>query len=529
MRRLPWLGALSTLLLAPMALTASDSQPREPAAWFQDGQLTRQANQVLDALRAAGTHGLHAGDYDTGLSAAEIHRVRTGRADSGLRKRLDTALSASAARFVRHLHCGRVSARAAGFDLPQDRCTLDVEGTVRRLSTSADVTGVLASLEPQPLPYRMLKQALASYRDLARQPGLTQLPALPRRSVRPGDSYRGAPALRSLLVALGDLDPAAKHRSDEQIDPALNAAVQRFQSRHGLEPDGIVGPRTFAALTTPLAWRVRQIELSMERWRWVASLQRPDIVVNVPQFMLYALPRPGDDHPQVLEMSVIVGRDHAHTRTPIFLAAIEQVVFQPFWDIPSSIMRNELLPRIRQDPAYLERQRMEIVSGSSDDAKVLAPTPQNIEALAAGRLRLRQRPGPGNALGPVKFILPNPYNVYLHSTPEEALFRHARRTFSHGCIRVSEPAALAEYVLRNAGGDWSAARIDAALCGTQTLRVSLQTPVPVLIFYSTAAATQSRGVLFFEDVYDHDARLDRLLRESSQAYLLRESSQAYSE
>jgi murein L,D-transpeptidase YcbB/YkuD len=208
---------------------------------------------------------------------------------------------------------------------------------------------------------------------------------------------------------------------------------------------------------------------------------------------------------------VIVGQSDPHTRTPIFAGAIQHVIFQPFWDVPSGIMRRELLARIRKNPSYLEGHHMEIVRGPGDDAKVLAPTPEVIEALTAGQLRLRQRPGPDNALGPVKFVMPNPYNVYLHATPEQALFQGSRRAFSHGCIRVSEPAALAEYILKDAAGDWNAAAIEAAMCGTKTLRVDLQTPVRVVIFYSTAAATESRGMLFFEDIYGHDRKLEMLL------------------
>jgi murein L,D-transpeptidase YcbB/YkuD len=358
-----------------------------------------------------------------------------------------------------------------------------------------------------------LKQALANYRELARQPTLHILPPLPHRSIRAGDEYAGAAQLRSLLVALGDLEPDAAAARAEQttIDDALVAAVQRFQGRHGLDTDGIVGLHTFAALTTPIQHRVRQLELTLERWRWLTAIERPDIVVNVPQFILYAMPRPGEPEPRMLEMPVIVGQSYPHTRTPAFIASIQHVIFQPFWDVPYSIMKRELLPLIREDPSYLERHHMEIVRGPGDDAMVLAPTAEVIDALETGWLRLRQRPGAHNALGAVKFMLPNPYNVYLHSTPQQRLFDRSRRAFSHGCIRVSEPAALAEYVLKNASETWGAEAIEAAMSGTKTLRVKLKTPVRVVIFYSTAATAESAGVLFFEDLYGEDRRLEQLL------------------
>jgi murein L,D-transpeptidase YcbB/YkuD len=185
--------------------------------------------------------------------------------------------------------------------------------------------------------------------------------------------------------------------------------------------------------------------------------------------------------------------------------------------VPASITRKELLPKIRKNPAYLEQHHFEIVRGQSDDAKPVAPTPEALNALEAGQLRLRQRPGPDNALGPVKFVLPNPYEVRLHGTAEPELFDRARRAFSHGCIRVSDPAALAEYVLKDAAGDWNAAAVEAAMCGSKTLRVVLQRPVSVIVFYATAAATVSRGVLFVDDLYGYDSKLQRLLDEQARA------------
>jgi murein L,D-transpeptidase YcbB/YkuD len=263
-------------------------------------------------------------------------------------------------------------------------------------------------------------------------------------------------------------------------------------------------------LTTPLSRRVRQIELTLERWRWLAaSQQRPDIVVNIPQFMLYTLPPAHQSEALTLEMPVIVGR--SYTSTPVFMAQIDEVVFQPYWDVPSSILRKELLPKIRKNPDYLERHHFEIVRGGGDDATIVEPDPAAIDALASGRLRLRQRPGADNALGPVKFVLPNAYGIRLHGTSEPALFELPSRAFSHGCIRVSQPADLAEFVLQHAPDKWDADRVETAMCGTQTLRVKLATPVRVVVFYATAVASESRGALFSEDIYGLDRKLEQLL------------------
>lgn len=476
----------------------------EPLLWFKDDHLSVQATRVLDAMHDAKAFGLEPDDYELNLPAAH--------ADERVQHRFDTEMSAATARFVKDLHGGRIDPRSVGFHLtPATPASFDPARAARELAASPDVAATLDAFEPRPVPYKRLKSALAKYRSLSQTLGSIQLP-VPARSIDGGTEYAGAPQLRQLLRALGDY-AADSSVVDEslKIDPSLAAAIRHFQRRHGLDEDGVVGARTFAALSTPLGRRVEQIELSMERWRWLSATGRPNIVVNIPQFMLIALPREQDGADDPLEMRAIVGQTYPHTRTPVFTTAITQVVFQPYWDVPSSILHRELLPRFRANASLLDRYQMEIVQGAGDDARVIAASSDAIQRLAAGQLRLRQRPGPLNALGPVKFVMPNPYTVYLHATPERALFERSQRTFSHGCIRVSEPSALAAYVLRDAPGDWNAQAIDAAMCGTETLRIHLLKPVRVVVFYSTAMATQSEGVLFFEDVYGHDRKLQELL------------------
>lgn len=504
----------SILLASTLAFAAAAAvQPAAAPMWLEDGRMTAQAAQVLDVLRRAGEHGLRPADYRLGLPAGEIDALLIGRADAPTRQRFEASLSSAAERFVHDLHDGRVDPHRAGFRLPAARATFDIHSAVQQLASSRDVAATIESLEPDPIPYKRLKRALARYRALALRPALERLPALPGKSVALDDGYEGTPQLRQLLAALGDLPSEARAIADEgrTIDARLSAAIRSFQRRHGLDADGVIGTRTFRALTTPLEQRVQQIELSMERWRWLTRVGRPDILVNVPQFMLFALPAPDAAAAEVVPMRVVVGQGYPHMRTPVFAAAITQVVFQPYWDVPAGILTRELLPRIRKDPTFLDRFNMEAVAGQGDDAIVQAPTAQAIDALAAGKLRLRQRPGPGNALGPVKFVMPNEYSVFLHATPEQGLFERSQRTFSHGCIRVSEPATLAAHVLRAAKVQWDDAAIEAALSGTKTLRLTLSKPVRVVVFYSTAVATESDEVLFFADVYGHDRKLQELL------------------
>jgi len=500
------------LVFATSAAVRADGQ----TLWLANGRATGQASEMLDAMRNAELYGLRPADYAVRISAEDEQAVLSGRADASTRQRFESEITRAATRFVTHIHSGRVDPVSAGLLLPQVRRAFDVTGAVQQLASSPNFAATLASLEPAPLPYKRLKEALAQYRNLARQPGRTSLPPLPARSLAQGDEYAGTAALRRLLEVLGDLAATSgvAQRDERTIDATLAEGIQSFQRRHGLAADGVLGARTFAAMTKPLQERVLQLELSMERWRWLTAIDRPSIVVNIPQFMLFALPRADEPSSQMLEMRVIVGQSYPHTRTPMFVSAITQVVFQPYWDVPAGILKRELLPHLRKDAAFLDRYHMEIVQGQGDDARVVTPSASVLHELAAGRLRLRQRPGAGNALGPVKFLMPNPYNVYLHATPEEALFERSQRTFSHGCIRVSEPAALAAYVLKDAAGTWDAAAIDAALCGTDMQRVALTRPVPVVVFYSTAVATRSE-VLFFEDIYGYDRELQSLLDAAS--------------
>ncbi|MET0987507.1 MAG: L,D-transpeptidase family protein [Steroidobacteraceae bacterium] len=468
-----------------------------------------QAHAMVRTLQHADLFGLRPNDYCAEALQESVRELSAGSTSAESAERFEVGLSMASLRLILHLQRGRVSPRDAGFDLSFPMQRLDPAQALDELSHARDLTATLDRYEPRSERYRALKDALAQYRNLARQEHLTRLQPMPRNKLELGDSYGGAQQLRVLLFRLGDLPEEAAANPAELLDAPLVHAIKQFQSRHGLAPDGVIGAKTYAALTTPMSHRVRQIELTLERWRWLPPLQAPMIIINVPQFELFALPRTAQE--TVLEMPIIVGQAERLRRTPVFSAAVEQVVFQPYWDIPRSILVRELLPVIRRKPEYLQRNHMEIVAGETDRSPVLPSTPANIEALAAGRARLRQRPGPDNALGPVKFVLPNPYRVFLHGTPATELFSRPRRDFSHGCIRVADPAALAAYVLKDAPTEWSEALIEAALCGSSNQRVKLAKPIPILILYGTAFASKRRGMLFFDDIYGHDQKLQALL------------------
>ncbi len=492
-----------------------------PLLWFQHGRATAQALSMIAEMRGAERYGLRARDYGGEALAAQITRAGAdGTHDAATWQLLDAAICAAALRFVTHLHSGRVSARRAGFDVEKPRPSFDATAAVQRLATGTDTLATLQAVEPPFLHYRLLKDALHHYQPLAAQTGLTDLPPFTLRSLRVGDHYEGATALRRLLSALGDLDARAGREGGSsgaqpldplRLDASLSTALQKFQERHGLHPDGILGRSTYNALTVPLTKRVQQIELTLERWRWLPPFTTPPIIVNIPQFRLFAF-RTSDDHKaDILQMPVIVGRIFPRNRTPVFMSELRYVVFRPYWDVPPSIVQHEMLAPIRKSIGYLERNNLELVRGAGDDGAVIAPDEASVEALARGELRLRQRPGEGNALGLIKFLMPNGYNVYLHSTPEQHLFNEAQRAFSHGCIRVADPVALAAQVLHDSAGAWTTQSIEAAMHGDSTQRIALARPIPVLVLYGTALAREDGQIMFFNDIYGHDRRLERLL------------------
>jgi murein L,D-transpeptidase YcbB/YkuD len=273
-------------------------------------------------------------------------------------------------------------------------------------------------------------------------------------------------------------------------------AVKRFQSRHGLAADGILSKKTFAELNVPASRRVQQIEWAIERSRWATS-DGPSIIVNIPEFRL----RASDGNGVVLSMNVVVGKAAGH-KTPVLEGDVRTVVFRPSWSVPTDIQRKEIVPKLERDAEWLARHGYDIVDdngqslGSTVDAAM-------IEQLRTFRYRVRQKPGSANALGLVKFLFPNQSDVYLHSTPEQSLFARARRDFSHGCVRVADPIALAAWALRQ-----SPDKVRVAIGGdADDQYIRIERPVRVMIVYSTASVGEDGSVHFFADIYGHDATL----------------------
>ncbi len=508
-------GPLRTLAAGLLlAFTLCSRAAGADLLWSSNGQPAPGVMTLLESMRNAEDRGLDPADYDTqrlGSLLAQARAARDATSASSGWAQFDRAMSLNAGRFVSDLHFGRIDPATIGHHLTIDRVALDLPAALRALAAAPSVAALLDGLEPGFEHFALLKGHLARYRELARDPSLTKLPPLPAQKLRSLESYEGAAQLERLLSALGDWPSAAPDPLPHAL--ALSQALRRFQRRHGLKPDGTLGAATFAELTRPLSARVRQIELTLERFRWLPhKLPTAPIVVNIPQFHLYAFASANDSEQGLVQMDVIVGKAFQATQTPVFTADMSYLVFRPYWDVPIDIARKEIVPAARRDPSSLERNHLEIVRAYDAPADAaLPPSAANLDLAAHGVLRIRQRPGPDNALGLVKFMLPNPYDVYLHSTPAKALFEQSRRAFSHGCVRVSDPVGLAEYVLRDSP-QWNRERILTAMNATQSLVVHLPHPIRVYIVYGTALATEPGDVLFFDDIYGQDERLEQALR-----------------
>lgn len=521
--------AAAALLLSAVAGTVgsamADAAATEPLSWFNGDRPSASAQRAVALLTDAASHGLMPDDYAADALAREVDAAtRAPLREPDARARLDRRLTAAMTRLLSDLHGGRLPAaqRPPGHAVA---APFDATAALRSALARGGVEDAVADAVPRIPQYAQLHAALARYRALGTHPAWQQplppLPVAPERSaparLAPGEPYAGLAQLRERLMALGDLpteslsEQRSEHRNELPSEPptalydgALVAAVRAFQSRHGLTADGIIGRATRAALEIPPAARAQQIALTMERLRWTPLQQAPRmVVINLPEFMLRAYEV--DERGQIrvrTTMKVIVGKA-LDTRTPVFVETMRAIEFSPYWNVPPSIARGETVPRLRRDPGYFVREGFEFVDGAGRSVTEL--TAAHLDAVLAGSMRLRQRPGPRNALGDIKFVFPNRDHIFLHHTPQTALFDRDRRDFSHGCIRVEQPLALALFVLEGMPS-WTEARVRQAMQAGSASTVALVRPLPVLITYGTALVRQGR-VHFFDDVYGHDRQL----------------------
>lgn len=473
-------------------------------AWVRNGQPTPQALAVIEVLQQADLTGLISEDYDGSRWKDRLARLQ--QPDDAAH--FDAALTVCLMRYISDLHIGRVNPQHFKFGLTVQTKKYDLPRFVRdRLVDGQDIRVALAEVEPSLAGYKRSIAALRQYLKLVPLDDGEKLP-VPSKSVQPGSQYAGVARLTRLLHLLEDLPADASPGSGDLYEGALVEAVKRFQQRHGLVPDGRLGAQTLKQLNTPLSVRVEQLRLTLERWRWLPQeFPQPPVVVNIPEFRLRTFDTAGRI---VLSMNVIVGKAMRH-ETPVFDRDMRFVVFRPYWNVPPSIQRSEIVPAIQRDRNYISTHNYEVVTQGGQVVTSGAITDEVLQDLSAGKLAIRQKPGPKNALGLVKLMFPNEYHVYLHSTPAQQLFAQSRRDFSHGCIRVEKPDQLAAWALSDNPG-WDLDRVQAAMTGEKDdLQVNLTKPIPVLILYGTAVVDEMGAVHFFEDLYGHDAALEKVL------------------
>jgi murein L,D-transpeptidase YcbB/YkuD len=465
-------------------------------------------------LEQADQVGLSSEDYDGPRWKDRIARFGGGNQNPSADEpaRFDLALTVSAMRYISEIQFGRVKPERVHLGADDARSKFDLPQFLRdQVINSNDVAAVLSQLEPPYVLYRRTEEAMRHYMQLAVQDDGEKLPSPPtkKKTIEPGDDYPGVPRLVRLLKLVGDLPADADVAPDSTLyhGPIVDA-MKRFQERHGLEADGRIGKDTLDQLNTPLSDRVRQLQLTLERWRWAPRvIDPPPILVNIPEFVVRGF---GKGETIDLTMKAVVGKSY-RTHTPVFAQNMTYLVFRPYWNVPLAIQRGEMVPKLRKDPDYLKKNQMEIVDRHGTVVSTGAASGEQLAQLGSGVLSVRQRPGPKNSLGLVVFMFPNEHNVYLHSTPAPELFSRPRRDFSHGCIRVEDPAKLAEYILQG-NGNWPMEKITEAMnSGPDSQTVSLKQKRPVVIVYATAVVLPDGTVKFFQDIYGHDARLQKAL------------------
>jgi L,D-transpeptidase YcbB len=477
--------------------------------WVRDGQPTPQAQAVITAFGVSRLKGLNPEEYDAERWPSRLSALKSAPGDATTVAHFDAALTVSAMRYISDLHIGRVNPKHFKFGIDVAQKTYDLpQFLLQKLLPATNVPEVLNAVEPPYYGYQRTEAALQNYLALADQDHSTPLPEV-QKTLAPGDPYAGAEALAQRLQLVGDLpkDPVGELKPGIYEGPLVDG-VKRFQSRHGLNPDGRLGKDTLRQLNTPLSVRIQQLDDALERWRWLpVDFPTLPVAVNIPEFVLRVF---SPDRRIALRMNVVVGKA-VRNETPVFAKDMKYLVFRPYWNVPYSITRGEIIPALTKDSGYLARKNFEITDQSGRIITSSAVSADELAQLRSGKLLVRQRPGPTNSLGLVKFMFPNEHNVYLHSTPAPSLFSQSRRDFSHGCIRVEKPAELAAWLLQGQPR-WTLDAVRAAMqSGPDNQQVNLEKPVPVVIIYLTAVVEENGEVYFFDDIYGHDRSLNAVL------------------
>lgn len=479
------------------------------AAWSTEHGPNRLADDLVEALERADLEGLRPDDYHLAAIRAQLDSVRSDAgaakpADPDRLARLDLLLTDAFLLYGSHLLSGRVDPETLHPRWEANRRGADLATVLESALDSRNVARALQRLAPTQDGYRQLREALGRLRAIADAGGWPEVPEGP--ALKRGDRAAAVATLRERLRLEGDLPASVQPQGNEWFDETLEQAVRRFQRRHGLEPDGIVSAATRAELNVSAAQRAEQLALNLERWRWLPQdLGRRRILVNIASQELQVI----EDEEVVLAMRVVVGMQYK--RTPVFSDTVRYIVLNPNWHVPRSIAVEELIPKVQADPTYLERFGMKLLT-TGPDAQEVDPGTVDWTAVRADSFpyRFRQEPGRLNALGRIKFMFPNPYDVYLHDTPSRSLFERAQRDFSHGCIRVEKPIDLAVYLMRK-NKKWDRDAIETTLDEGTERTIYLPKPMPIHLLYWTAWADADGTIQYRTDINALDRPLTNAL------------------
>ena len=477
-------------------------------AWTRDGAPTATATAFIKQFQGAAAKGLIPEDYDASRWAGRVQELSSKSADAI--SLFDVAMTVNVLRYISDLHIGRVNPSHFNFEIPvQDKKYDLAEFVSDNAVDSTDVPKLIAGIEPDSDEYRKTEQALAHYLDLAKQQEQANADPLPMvtKAVSVGDPYPSADTLFDRLELEGDTasNAAATGYAERPkiFDSTLSNGVKSYQHRHGIAEDGKLTPQTIKSLNVPMTDRVAQLEDSLERWRWLPDpYLHSRLMVNLPEFVLRGY---APDHKLDFTMRVVDGQVKGGHETPVFTHMMKYLVFRPYWSVPVDIARKELVPHIEANRGYLASKNFEVTNN-----KGVVLTDYTAKQVAQGAVMVREKPGPKNSLGLVKFIFPNQYDIYLHSTPAVSLFDRPRRDFSHGCIRVQKPVDLAAWVLQDQG-DWDLDKVQEAMNnGSDNKTVSLKTPLAITIFYLTGIVEDDGQVHFFDDIYGYDSEMQKV-------------------
>jgi murein L,D-transpeptidase YcbB/YkuD len=484
--------------------------------WICEEGLLPHTEAFVQVISQAERDGLRSASYHLASIEQLMAEQRLAHAQplaQNLRSQIDLELLLTDAFFLygAQITTGQINPRTLHEEWFAHRSEINLQSRLQQAVESNQVGELLQRLRPIHTGYGALQKALMSYWDIVAKGGWGVIPDGPK--LQRGDRGSRVIALRTRLWLTADSDRASAPVGDV-FDTSLEQALQQFQERHGLDPDGMVGASTLMALNVPAAARVRQIELNMERWRWLPhELEDRYILVNLANFTLDVI----EHGRSALAMRVVVGKPER--RTPFFSADMTHLVLSPHWYVPRTIAIQDKLPSIRRDPRYAARQNFKLFRDGESGATRVDPLSVDWSAVSARNFpyRLRQDPGPRNALGQVKFMFLNSYHVYLHvylhDTPARDLFAKTERAFSSGCIRLEKPIELAEYLLQD-DPRWSPQRILTTIKRGAEQVVSLPTTIPVHLLYWTAWVDAQGIVNFRKDIYERDKVLEKSLHQS---------------